>query len=384
MMIVGRGDYWNEPAPSRPLRELPALVSSAIRLVWRADRASLILTTIVDLLRSTIAAAQILITRELLQRLLQAGDRQDVVRDALPAAVVLALISAVSVLVGQLRQTRQQVFAERVSQLAMREMLDVAARVDLIAFESPSFYDRLQRAQMNAATRPMQVVRAIVSIMSGLLGTIAIAIALATLQPWLVPVIALAYVPMVIANRRNNRMMFRWARRMTPLERRRSYVATLLTGRDSAKEIRAFDLSEPLLDRYDRLSTERIEELRTVARTRAQRLVIARLITSVLEAVVLASLLWFLARGGLTLAAAGAAYTGLSQMQGRLQSMIEGSTSLHEASLFLDDQREFLTLAHGLTATQHDSPAPDSFERITVEDVTFTYVLPRRTAGYPR
>jgi ATP-binding cassette, subfamily B, bacterial len=374
MIVMGRGpEYWNQPAPSRPLRQLPTLIASAFKLVWRADRWSMMLTTAVDLLRGGIAAAQILITRDVLQHLLKAGEREQVVRDALPAAITLAIISAVSMLIGQLRNTRQQVFSERVQQLAMREMLDVAARVDLIAFEEPTFYDRLQRAQMNAMSRPMQVVRSIVSLVSGLLGTIGIGIALFTLQPWLLPVIMLAYVPVVIANRLNNRMMFRWSRRMTPLERQRSYIVGLLTMRDAAKEIRAFDLGDTFNDRYRDLSTKRLDELRGVARTRAKRLIAARLVTSVLEALVLGALLWFLARGGLSLAAAGAAYTGLSQIQGRLESMIAGSTDLHEAALFLDDQREFVELARGLTRTARTEVVPEHFERIAVDNVTFRY-----------
>jgi ATP-binding cassette subfamily B protein len=374
VIIMGRGpEYWNQPAPSRPLRQLPALIASAFRLVWRADRWSLILTAAVDLLRGAIAAAQILITRDVLQHLLKAGDRQDVVRDALPAAVTLAIISAVSMLIGQLRNTRQQVFSERVQQLAMREMLDVAARVDLIAFEEPTFYDRLQRAQMNAMNRPMQVVQSIVMLISGLLGTIGIGVALFTLHPLLLPVIVLAYVPVVIANRMNNRMMFRWSRRMTPLERQRGYIAGLLTLRDAAKEVRAFDLGDTLIDRYRDLSDKRLEELRGVARTRARRLIAARLITSVLEALVLGALLWFLARDSLSLAAAGAAYTGLSQIQGRLEGMIAGSTNLHEAALFLDDQREFVDLARGLTRSTRTQVVPEHFEHIVVDDVTFRY-----------
>jgi ATP-binding cassette subfamily B protein len=374
MMIVGRGpEYWNQPAPTRPLRQLPALIGSAFRLVWRADRWSMVLTTSVDLLRSAIAAAQILITRNVLEHLLKSGDRETVVRDALPAAITLAVISAVSMLIGQLRNTRQQIFSERVQQLAMSEMLDVAARVDLIAFEEPTFYDRLQRAQMNAMSRPMQVVQSIVSLISGLLGTVGIGIALFTLEPWLLPVIVLAYIPVVIANRLNNRMMFRWARRMTPLERQRSYIAGLLTLREAAKEIRAFDLGDTFIDRYRDLSIKRLDELRGVARTRAKRLIAARLVTSVLEALVLGALLWFLARGGLSLAAAGAAYTGLSQIQGRLENMIAGSTNLHEAALFLDDQREFVELARGLTRTHRAEVVPEQFDQIVVDNVSFRY-----------
>ena len=61
----------------------------------------------------------------------------------------------------QVEQTR--VLSELVGRQALSRVIDVSTRVDLLAFESPDFYDRLQRARAQGMFRSMQTV-------NGLLG----------------------------------------------------------------------------------------------------------------------------------------------------------------------------------------------------------------------
>jgi hypothetical protein len=49
-------------------------------------------------------------------------------------------------------------------------------------------------------------------------------------------------------------------------DRERGYLMGILTGRDPAKEVRAFDLAGYLRRRWERLFDERLSELRDVSR----------------------------------------------------------------------------------------------------------------------
>lgn len=53
---------------------------------------------------------------------------------------------------------------------------------------------------------------------------------------------------------------------MTSRDRERSYLFGLLTGREAAKEVRAFGTARYLWDRYRRLYDQRLRELRRVER----------------------------------------------------------------------------------------------------------------------
>jgi ATP-binding cassette subfamily B protein len=88
------------------------------------------------------------------------------------------------------------------------------------------------------------------------------------------PMIAvIGFVPMWLASMATSRTMYKFFRSMTPNERQRSYVFNLFTQREYAKEIRAFGLAGYLRALYERLSNERLEELR---RTSASARVIRR------------------------------------------------------------------------------------------------------------
>jgi ATP-binding cassette, subfamily B, bacterial len=75
---------------------------------------------------------------------------------------------------------------------------------------------------------------------------------------------------------------------MTPRDRERQYLARLLSDRDAAKEIRAFNLGEFLRSRHRSVYDERISELRRVA---AKQLWHALLANVVIAAVLAATLL---------------------------------------------------------------------------------------------
>ena|SRR5215218_9025464 len=118
---------------------------------------------------------------------------------------------------------------------------------------------------MQGQFRSLQTVQGLLGLVGGGIAAIAIVLALTSLQPWLLRIVVLGYVPLWIVTRTNTRVSYRFAFGMTPNDRRRNYLQSVLLGRDSAKEVRAFDLARFLRKRYDRLYDERIAELRALA-----------------------------------------------------------------------------------------------------------------------
>lgn len=126
-------------------------------------------------------------------------------------------------------------------------LLDVTQTVDLVSFESASFYDQLKRVQVNTLSRPLTVVQGIVGIVGGLAGAGGLVISLATVQPLLVPVLLAAGLPLFLLHRRSGRGEYAFAlAQVSVATRERFYLVELLTGRGEAKEVRAFALGVSL------------------------------------------------------------------------------------------------------------------------------------------
>src|SRR5690606_20705816 len=146
---------------------------------------------------------------------------------------------------------QQRLLAELVMRSSWQQLLDVASAVSLRAFESPAFYDRLQRVQANALSRPFQLSQGLVGLAGGVAGAVGLSIAIVSLEPVLLPLLLLAGVPVFFTGRRESRLEFDFTVEQTPRLRLRQYLGLVQTGRDEAKEIRAFGLGSTLRRRFD-------------------------------------------------------------------------------------------------------------------------------------
>jgi hypothetical protein len=140
----------------------------------------------------------------------------------------------------------------------------VACAVELEAYDTPAFHDRLVRVAGGGQFRPWQVVEGLTGLAGALVGIAGITLALLALQPWLVPLVLAAAVPLLIAVARGGELMFGFRHRTTQAERRRNYLYMLLSGKNAAKELRAFGLGGFLRERFDRLYDEHMVELRNL------------------------------------------------------------------------------------------------------------------------
>jgi ATP-binding cassette, subfamily B, bacterial len=349
-------------------RDLPELLADAIRLVWAAGRRELVVTTTLQVVSALGIAVQLFVAKEALEAVLGAGDGE--FASILPELAALLTITVALDFARAIQVEQSRVLAELVMRRAVDRVLDVATTVDLVAYESATFYDRLMRARSQGHFRTMQIVNGLTGILGAVVAAAAIVAALAALQPLLLPLVFLGYVPLWIVASRNSRDLYHHMFGMTPNERERGYLLEVLTRRDPAKEVRSFGLSPFLRGRYDRLYDHRLTELRALARRRTRRSVAGALSASAVTACAVAGLAYLYVSDRMSLAATGAAIFGLYQLGGRLSALHYSSSSLYEATLFLRDFRSFLTDA---PESRGDEPAPPAFGRVRLEAVSFSY-----------
>jgi ATP-binding cassette subfamily B protein len=153
------------------------------------------------------------------------------------------------------------------------------------------------------------------------------------------------------------------------VERQRGYLYNLLTSKEPAKEVRAFDLASFLRGRYDRLYEQRLTELRATAHRRLRLLAAGTLGMTA----TIAALLWLALHQRLSLAEAGTAAGAVLVLGERLMTSVSSAGMLYESARFLEDFTTFVDLGPAITARRPDGPAPDGFTSLRVEGVSFTY-----------
>ena len=373
-----RKPWWEvmDPGERASWRDLPRLLADSLRLVWEAGRREFLITTALQVITGFGIAAQLFIARALFEAVLSAGGTRDLAGVAPELAALLAITVALDFARAvQTEQTR--VLSELVGRKALDRVLDVSTRIDLLAFEAPDFYDQLTRARAQGQFRSFQIVNGFLGLVGSAIASVGLILALAAMQPILLPFVAVAYIPLWVVASRNTKDLYQWTRGMTPNDRERNYLQQILTRRDPAKEVRSFGTAQFLRDRYDRLYDERVRDLRSLARRRMRRSLVGSLAATAVTAASVGMLTFLYIDDRMDLATLGATVFGLYQLSGQLRGVHFSVASLYESVVFVRDYTSFLQLR---PEDSDNEPAPREFETLRAEQVSFTYPDANRPA----
>lgn len=358
---------------SRSLRRFTDLLRRSLRLAWRADRRLFSTNAGLQLVGGAVAALQVLATQAVLSAILSAQQNTGAIRAAVWPVLALAAVLALTTVASAVQQQLQRLLGELVGQATWDAILDVATTVRLRAFESPQFFDRLQRVQSNALHRPFTLSQGLVGLVGGLAGSLGLALAVVSLHPVLLPLLLLSGIPMFWSTRRASHLEFRFAVDQVPRLRMRDYLAQVQTGREEAKEVRAFGLARALRARYDRVYDAYLAELRQHVRRRTVLALIASLASSALLALTLLALIWLVAQRQVSLAAAGAAIVAVRLLSQQLVAVFSSAQQIFESGLFMDDLDQFIATAPPPGPPPVANSAVANFEQIDVSGLCFTY-----------
>ena len=245
-------------------------------MVWQASPRHFVFVTTLQLIAGFGVAAQLLVARRIMQELLAVSQGGPVSSLYAPFGLLIGVTATLGVLTA-LAAHGQRLLVELVGRYAFDRIVGVASAVDFRFFETSGFYDQLQRARTSGQFRGIAMVNSINSLIAALLTTIGIASVLFILEPLLLFFVVVAAIPGLLAAIHNSRQSYAFEYAMTAESRERAYVVDLLTERHPAKEVRLFGLGPYLRGRYDRLTEERLQQLRIFLRTRLKVTLLATL-----------------------------------------------------------------------------------------------------------
>jgi ATP-binding cassette, subfamily B, bacterial len=372
-----------EPAPERlSTRHLIRTAAFVAGLVWQADRRHLTGIAAVQLVTAAGLAGLVLLTRELLGAGLGAG--AEIGGEAgklIPILIGLVALGSVNGLLRNLTQSWQRLLAARTDRHIMSLVLRSAADAELLEFEDPTFYNRLQRATFASRAQPVMLVTGLIAIVQSVVSVAAVGAAFVVMAWWLLPLCALAPLPLVRAARRERDARYALHASLAENRRRREYLERLLTGRDEAKEVRAFDLGDTIRGRWDGHYTREIEAMQDLQRTHVRSKAVARLLGDAVTIAVIAVIWLVVDAGGIDLPTALALLTGLYLLSTRLQAISYLFTTIGDVVLYMEDLRAFSAVTRaaergpqlpGAGGAERTGPV-GPFRSLTLEDVGFSY-----------
>ncbi|MGH2944531.1 MAG: ATP-binding cassette domain-containing protein, partial [Solirubrobacteraceae bacterium] len=355
-------------------RDLIVTARFAVRLVWTADRRHLIGIVAVQFVTALGLAALVLAIKHLTETGLDGGADLDAAgRTLIPLLLAAVAIGSMSGILRNLAQSWQRVLSTQTDRHIVDLVLRAATDAELLAFEDPEFYDRLQRATFASRAQPVVLVTGLVVILQAVLSTLAIGGTMIVMAWWLLPLCALIPLPLIRAAKRERDARFGLHRSLAENRRRREYLERVLTGRDEAKEIRAFGLGDTLRRRWDAGYVREIESLVDVQNRHVRSKIVARLLGDAVTVAVIAAVWILVARGTIELPTALAVLTGLFLLSMRLQAIGYLLNTLGDAVLYVEDLRMFAATIRDPAVVAAAPGPPAGFESLELRNVAFRY-----------
>ncbi|MFB7175930.1 ABC transporter ATP-binding protein [Streptomyces sp. NPDC056254] len=341
-----------------------------LRLAWRASPRRVLTIVVLQVASALLLGCGLLVARTGLGRLI---DTSGHAIDTRAVVIVFAFLLAVGFSSGVIALTigaEETMLRYAVERDATQRLAAAAAASSLAEFEDPTFHDRVERSTTAARAHAPMLLTMLVIALRVVMTLLAVTTALFIMAWWLAFLLAVAMVPAAGVALSRQRAQYALQVEMTGNQRSRWYLLRLLTGREEAKEIRAYNLAGTFLDRLaacycELLTKQGALQRRYVLLGIGARLVGDAVVAATVAAVIIATSTGYLDTAA-TLTALGGLYLGAQQTTAMASLFAFTGTSLH----YLQDLRGFTE-----PAPPPPGPAPDGkpFTMLEARQVTFAY-----------
>jgi len=373
----------NDPSLSwrerlRALKHLRTL----LRLVWNTQPRYVLGILTLRVLRAGIPVAVLWVGKLIVDEVVAAIGRRGAEVPWSRLGALLAIEFAIAVtgealsrLSALLESLLGDLFANRTSVDLMRH----AAALDLEQFEDADLYDKLERARRQTVNR-IGLFTMLLSTLQDLITLVTLSAALVAYVPWLLVLLVVAVVPSMLGETHFASLGYSLLYSWTPERRLLDYLRYMGASDVSAKEVKLFGLSDFLVGRYDRLSTEFYEANKALAVKRS-------LVSSILATVgtlgyygayiviIYLTVIGYRGPAGVFTIGVLTFLTGsFRQSRDLIQRVLLSLTQVFEQSLYLDDLFSFFGLEPRVRSAPGARPVPIPIRQgIVFEDVGFRY-----------
>jgi ATP-binding cassette subfamily B protein len=353
--MVGKQDAWSGWRERiSALRNVPAV----LRIVWESGRTVVVLGVVFRLIASVLPLGLLWITKLIIDEIVHAITTHQAVATRLWWLVAAEFSLAVfgSVLtrgIDFLDALLADKYTRHVSVLVMKH----AAQLDLAAYEDPVFYDRLERARVQATDR-LGMVQSIGRLLQQVITGISLSISIMLFSPWLLLMLVAGVVPAFLGESHFAFLGYAKNFRQTPIRRQLDYLRVLGGSKEAAKELKLFGLAPFLTERFSRLSNQIYDEDVALARRRLTAGSFLSMIGTAGYYSAYVFVIWRTVHGLLSIGELTFLAGAIQQASSNIQQTFSTVSSIADQALFLTDLVAFFEMRPAIASKANALPAP--------------------------
>ena len=352
------------------LRNVPPL----LRMVWATSPFLSVATLVLRFIAALFPLSSLWVAKLIIDLVVRAIRSQPMDRSLIWKLLIIELLLAVgSDVLGRLISLVDSLLGDRFTNHVSLRLMRHATSLDLVSFEDPVFYDKMERARRQTTAR-LGMLASLAGMAQQFLTLLSMLSAVVLVYPWLLLLLVVATIPVFLGETRFALLNYSMLYRYTPERRELDYLRYLGASSESAKEIKIFGLGNYLGDRsralFDRFYAENKKlaiqrtthgALLNLAPTGAYYIAYALILVKALKGL--------LSVGDLTLATGA-----FSRARSIMESLVSGLAGIAEQSLFIKDLFDFFDTQAVIVSKPNALSVPRPIRRgFEFQNVSFSY-----------
>ena len=359
---------WSERLSA--LRNVPPV----LRIVWESGPVVVALGLVFRLVSSLLPLAALWVTKLIIDGIVHAVSVHEAVKPTLWWLVAAEFAIAVfGSILGRVIDYLDSLLADKYTRHISIQVMKHAAELDLIAYEDPVFYDRLERARVQATDR-LGMIQSIGRLVQQVITAASLSVSILLFSPWLLLLLIAGILPAFLGESHFAFLGYAKNFRQTPIRRELDYLRVLGGSREAAKELKLFGLKDFLIGRFTRLSDQIYGENVDLSR---RRLIVGSLLSIVGTVGYYSAyvyVIWRTVTGALTIGTLTFLTGAIVQASSNIQLIFSTLSSIADQALFLTDLLAFFEMEATIRSKPNALPAPRPIVRgFEFRNVSFCY-----------
>ena len=354
------------------LSNLPAF----LKLVWRTNPGLTLSSSVLRLIRSALPLAMLYVGKLIIDEVVNIS--QGAPSGAsntlwLLIGIEFGLAIATDVL-NRFITLIDSLLGDLFSNFTSVQIMEHAATLDLDQFEDSVFYDKMERARQQTIGRTM-LLSQVMSQIQDIITMLFLAGGLIAFNPWLILLLFVAIIPSFLGESYFNDKSYALTRGQTPERRELDYFRFLGASDETAKEVKIFNLSEFITDRFKTLSQKFYSDNKKLVIGRASWGAFFSILGSAGYYLAYIIIILRTIEGKVTIGELTFLAGSFKQMRSLLEGILTRFTGISQGAIYLNDFFEFFEIQPRIVPVKGSVPFPSPLKiGFTFENVGFRYV----------
>ncbi len=344
------------------------------KLVWQTNHWYTILDALLRLIRSAIPVSILYVGKLIIDEVVKLSKTHSpdhtFLWELIAAEFALAIISDA---LSRATSLVDSLLGDLFSNYTSVRIMEHAATLDLDQFEDSDFYDKLERARQQTIGRTILLSQVFAQVQD-LITMGFLAVGLMAFNPWLILLLLIAIVPAFLGESYFNDRSYALTRGQTPERRELDYMRYIGASDETAKEVKLFNLSGFLIDRFKTLSNKFYDDNKKLSIKRASWGTLFALIGSVGYYSAYIVIIIQTIGGAITIGTLTFLAGSFRQLRSLLEGILSRFTSVSQGAVYLRDFFDFFEIQPNIITPKNPLPFPNPVQQgFVFENVGFKY-----------